>query len=413
VPKNPLPGRAVLGAILAVSAAAVGCSSAAPPVHVTARVSWTTTVLRWGSFFGGVPRNVGTRLSPVPVTLPGKVVQVGTSNAAQYALLSDGRLYAWGIGTQGELGNGRRKNSVTRAVRVRFPAGVKIVSIPADAMPYDTGLAVDTRGRAWGWGDNGGGELCLGNLKLHTTPVRLPLRGVTTLAGASNHALYDAGGTVYACGKNMKGDLGTGNTRGTLTPAPVARLDGRRVIRLVASFANSGALLSDGSYYDWGDDSNGKLGNRRPLKFSGVPVRVPLHGRVTDIAQGGSWWNNGQSVAQLANGTLWSWGNNQAGQLGNHKRGARAAPVRFRLPRGVTAAHLATGAKTSYAVSRSGKVYAWGTSHVGQAGTGSTRTRLKPVLVASGAIAISSTANNVVINIPGRRCRPRRCPAIG
>jgi alpha-tubulin suppressor-like RCC1 family protein len=146
---------------------------------------------------------------------------------------------------------------------VRFPPGVKIASIPTDVMPYDSALAVDTAGRAWGWGDNGGGELCQGNRRAYRTPVWLPLDHVTALAGASNHAVYDAAGTVYACGQNVAGDLGGGSTRSSTTPVRVAGLNGWRVTRLVAAFANSGALLADGAYFDWGYDAHGQLGDRR------------------------------------------------------------------------------------------------------------------------------------------------------
>ena len=70
---------------------------------------------------------------------------------------------------------------------------------------------------------------------------------MTALAGASNHALYDAAGTVYACGQNVDGDLGDGSRRNsTIAGEGGARCTARRVTRLVASFANSGALLSDG-----------------------------------------------------------------------------------------------------------------------------------------------------------------------
>jgi alpha-tubulin suppressor-like RCC1 family protein len=55
------------------------------------------------------------------VTVPGTVAEVGTSNSTEYALLTNGSLYAWGLGTQGQLGDGRSANSFTRPVRVRFP----------------------------------------------------------------------------------------------------------------------------------------------------------------------------------------------------------------------------------------------------------------------------------------------------
>jgi alpha-tubulin suppressor-like RCC1 family protein len=397
----------VLSVLAAVVVFAGGCSLNQPLPVAVGRFP-TATVVRWGSFFGGRKGNFGTETRPVLVTLPGRVAEVGTSNSTQYALLADGSLYAWGLGTQGQLGDGSTANSFSTPVRVRFPAGVKIASIPTDAMPYDTGLAVDTEGHVWGWGINGGGELCLGGRRAYLVPVMLPLAQVTAVAGASNHALYDAGGTLYACGQNVEGDLGDGSRRDSTVPVKVAGLNGGRVSELVASFANSGALLSNGKYFDWGYDGHGELGDGYPGGSSDVPVRVPLPHPVRQVAQGGSLWNNGQTLVMLSNGSLWAWGDDWAGQLGDGaSSGMQPSPVRFRPPAGVTYRSLATGSATSYAVATTGAVYAWGASHVGQAGDGRTDTTVTPVLVTLGATSISSTANNVVINVPGN------VPAVG
>ena len=72
-------------------------------------------------------------------------------------------------------------------------------------------------------------------------------------------------------------------------------------------------------------------------------------------------------------------------------------PVRFHAPAGVTYQGLATGSATSYAISSTGDVYAWGVSYEGQLGDGSPSAALSPVMIASGATAISLTANNVLI----------------
>lgn len=357
----------------------------------------STTLQHWGSFFGNTPGNVDTLASPVNVTLPGTVAEIGTSNSTEYALLTDGSLYAWGLGTQGELGDGRLANSFSTPVQVRFPAGVKIASIPGDAMPYDTGLAVDTNGNVWGWGYNGGGELCLGNKKMHSSPVRLPMSHVTAVAGASTHALFDAAGTVYACGENLSGDLGDGSWRGSTRPVTVARISGLQVVKLVASFANSGALLANGKYYDWGYNGAGQLGDGKAGHASDVPVHVHLRAGVSQVAQGGSIWNNGQTLVMLTDGSLWSWGNDRAGQLGTGSRARAARPVRFHAPAGVTYQSLATGSATSYAVASNGAVYAWGVSYEGQLGDGYLDPELTPVQIASGATGVSATANNVLI----------------
>lgn len=406
--KTLLAGIGLCAAAIAAVLASAGCSlspshsAGRPSSAAMAKRETTSTVQHWGSFFGGAKGNFDIEKSPVTVTLPGTVAEVGTSNSTEYALLTSGSLYAWGLGTQGQLGDGLRVNSFTGPVRVHFPAGVKIASIPGDVMPYDTGLAVDTRGNVWGWGDNGGGELCLGNTTEYSTPVELPLAGVTALAGASNHALYDARGTVYACGQNVDGDLGDGTRYNSTTPRRVARLGGLSVTTLVASFANSGALLSDGRYFDWGFDGSGQLGDGSVHHSSDVPVHVRLPHRVTQVAQGGSIWNNGQTLVMLSNGSLWSWGNDRAAQLGDGLTDMKARPVRFHAPSGVVYRSLASGSATSYAISATGSVYAWGVGHVGQVGDGHTRTAVTSVVVATGAASISATANNVVISLPGR-----------
>jgi alpha-tubulin suppressor-like RCC1 family protein len=408
--------RAGLAAVVALVVTA-GCSPQGPPSSTAGRRPTSTagrrpastaaerpkagSVLHWGAIFGDGRPYFDIQKSPAVVTLPGTVAEVGTSNSTEYALLTNGSLYAWGLGTQGQLGDGGTANSFTVPVRVRFPAGVRIASIPTDAMPFDAALAVDTHGNVWGWGGNGAGDLCLRGSS-YRTPVRLPFSHVTTLAGASNHALYDAGGTVYACGWNIDGDLGDGSGRGSTTPVRVVGLPGSLVTKLVASFGDSGALLSNGDYFDWGYDGQGQLGDGHLHRSSRVPVQVKLPYPVRQVAQGGSYWGNGQTLVLLSDGALLGWGDDTSYQLGTGKIGVEPRPVPLRAPAGVTYMSLATGGATSYAVSATGQVFAWGASHLGQLGDGHWRSATTPELVASGATSISSTAADVVIGVSGR-----------
>jgi alpha-tubulin suppressor-like RCC1 family protein len=354
----------------------------------------------WGFFFGDVRKGGGDqRLVPTAIQLPGTVAEVGSSNSTQYALLTNGTLWAWGEGNYGELGDGRTSDSFDAAVQVQFPPGVKIASIPTDAMPYDTGLAVDTHGNAWGWGDNHGGSLCLGNAQPHYVPVKLPLTDVTALAGADGHAVYDAGGRIESCGDNTYGVLGDGKTRSSETPVPVSGLADQPVQALVSSWNDAGALLDNGEYYDWGYNDQGQLGDGTVGPSSSVPVavRLPYPGRVIQVAQGGSGADNGQTVVMLSDGSLYAWGDDNFSQLGDGGTGERPSPVQIEAPFGVRYAVLASGGATSYALTTSGDVYAWGAGKAGEVGDGSTRTAMSPVEVATGATVISSTAGDVVV----------------
>lgn len=339
--------------------------------------------------------------SPIAVHLPGPVAEVGTSNSDVYALLANGTVYAWGAGSEGELGNGSTASS-SAPVQVKFPSGVRISSIPANSMPWDSAYAIDTTGHVWGWGANKGGELCLGNATSYRTPVKLPLTGVTAVAGADQHTSYDAGGTLYSCGWNSDGDLGNGNTKSSHVPVRVHGLSGQRVTALVSGFNNVGVLFSSGKYYDWGWNGGGQLGDGSAGGSSYVPVQVHLPAAVKQVAQGGDDPHNGQTLVLLSNGSVYAWGTDRAAQLGTGNYQAHASPVRIKPPAGVTYAALASGADSSYAVSATGGVYAWGGNSAGQLGDGSRTHSATPVMVVSHATSlISSTSFYVAVGVQG------------
>jgi len=389
-------GIAVGASLLALAAAAgVGPASAS----ASASTISTHQVEHWGTFFGDASAGAaGTQLSPAGVTMPGKVTEIATSNSTQYALLANGQVWAWGLGNAGQLGTGGTANSLATPVLVHFPTGVKIAFLPADAMPYDSAMAVDTTGHVWGWGANSGGEFCLGKPKSYTTPVKLPFTKVTTLAGAADHATYDAHGTLYSCGTNTYGELGDDSTASSHVPVKVKVLSGASVTALVASWGNTGALLSGGKYYDWGMNGEGQLGTGSTAHLATGPVHVKLPAPVTVAALGGSLPGNGQTLVKLGNGELFAWGADGSGQLDNGKKMlAQRTPLRFHAPSGVTYRTLATSGATSYAIATTGNVYAWGNGDAGQVGDGTESNALAPVLVASGAAGISATADDVAI----------------
>jgi alpha-tubulin suppressor-like RCC1 family protein len=333
------------------------------------------------------------RPTPIP-GISGEVVQIATSNSDGYALTSSGTVWAWGVASYGELGDGAHPAYSTRAVRVDFPSGVMISSL-ANPMPFDGALAIDSRGHAWGWGFNVGGDLCLSGL-MELRPSELPLGDVTLATGARTHSLFSSGGKVYACGSGEYGVLGTGSTTSSSTPVPVVGLPSTaRVTALTSSWEGSGALLSTGAYYNWGYNAAGQLGDGTTAD-SAVPVRVMLPTAVRQVFQGGSGAKNGQTVAILADGSVWAWGNNDRGQLGDGTRVSSDIPLRVDVPPGVIFVKVSSGGYASYAIDNSGRLWSWGDNKSGQLGTGGSPViATKPASVGIRLTQVSSTAQNV------------------
>ena len=328
------------------------------------------------------------------IGIKGRVVQIATSNSDGYGLTSSGTVWAWGVASYGELGDGTDPAYSTKGVEVEFPAGVRIVAL-ANPMPFDGALAIDSQGHVWGWGLNALGDLCLSGL-IELKPEELPLSDVTLATGARTHSLFATGGSVYACGSGQYGVLGTGSTTNSATPVPVIGLPNTApVTRLTSSWEGSGALFGNGAYYDWGYNAAGQLGNGSTAD-SEVPVRVPLPGAVRQVFQGGSGPKNGQTVAILANGSVWAWGDNDRGQLGDGTRVSSDVPLRVDVPRGVSFVKVSSGGYASYAIDRSDRLWAWGGNQSGQLGTGGTPVvATRPIVVGVRLTQISSTAQNV------------------
>ncbi len=382
--------RLALASLLGSALVLTACASAAASRHPSTSVAYRFGVVGNHGAIGQLQLD-----RPTPIAgISGRIVQIATSNSDGYALTSDGVVWAWGVASFGELGIGIRPTYSTRAVKVDFPTGVRITTL-ANPMPFDGALAIDSQGRAWGWGLNADGDLCLSGLT-ELRPTKLALSGVTLATGARTHSLVDSAGKVYACGSGEYGVLGTGSTANSSIPVPVVRLpDSVPVTALTSSWEGSGALLSNGTYFNWGYNASGQLGNGS-TDDSDVPVQVPLSEPVRQVFQGGSGPKNGQSVAILTNGAVWAWGDNDRGQLGNGTRASSDVPLRVDVPKGVSFVTVSSGGYASYAIDGSGRLWAWGDNRSGQLGTGSgAAIATVPVKVGIRADQVSSTAQNV------------------
>jgi RHS repeat-associated protein len=301
--------------------------------------------------------------SSTPKSVAGMSIAAGYDHTV--ALAADGTVSTWGNNGSGQLGNGTTTSSST-------PVGVTgLANVVAVAAGFETSAALESNGTVWTWGNNAHGQLGNGTTTNSDVPVQVSgLSGVTSIsAGGFSMMAVTSSGTVWSWGDNSQGQLGNGTTTSSDVPVQVTGLSG--VTAVSAGFWYfSSALESNGTVWTWGYNAYGQLGNGTTTS-SDVPVQVTGLPSVKAVSSGGL-----HSLALGTNGTVWAWGTNTDGQLGNGTTATALSPVQ--VP-GVTATSISAGFGTSLATQMSGTVLAWGNNSKGQLGNGTTTNSATPV----------------------------------
>ena len=322
-------------------------------------------------------------------------------------LKSDGTVWAWGRNYYGQLGNG---TSITSAfpnpVQVMASEGVPLTDVVAVEVGSDHSLVLKSDGTVWAWGYSQYGQLgngVSGTASTELYPVQVKgaggsgyLTGVTAISASSSHNLaLKNDGTVWAWGYNYEGQLGDGTNTLQNTPVQVKGIGGTGNLTGIKAVAaggyNSMALQNDGTVLAWGYNSDGQVGDgtKGGSTSKNTPVQVKGEGgtgnltNIIAIASGGI-----TSLALKSDGTVWSWGNNVYGQLGNGKIGAsgesKSTPVQVKGAGGtgnLTGVTAITISSCVLALKNDGTVWAWGYNSYGRLGDGTTENRLTPVQV--------------------------------
>ena len=333
--------------------------------------------LAWGYGAYGELGNGTTptdQTTPVGVSLPAGITATATAGGSEtgYAIGSNGVLYAWGNGTDGSLGNGTTTATQTSPVVVSLPTGVTATAIAAAQL---SAYALGSNGTVYAWGYGFDGELGNGtNPGAQSTPVVVSLpTGVTATAiGATGNTGYAMGsnGTLYAWGDGTDGELGNGTTPSTqTTPVAVSLPTGVRATAIAGGEMTAYALGSNGTLYAWGYGSDGELGNNTTNSLSTPAiVQIPTGFTITSIAAGEL-----SGYALGTNGTMYAWGKDTEGQLGNNSANdPQTKPIAVSLPSGVTASAIGSSEYTGFAIGSNGTLYTWGLGLDGNLGNGTT-----------------------------------------
>ena len=312
------------------------------------------------------------------------------------ALKSDGTVWAWGNNGSGQLGDGTTTQR-SNPVQVTGLSGVTAIAVSgAIASSIGFSLALKSDGTVWAWGWNDEGSLGDGTTTNRSTPVQVMasagvgLSGVTTIAAGYEHSLVlKSDNTVWAWGRNDLGQLGDGTTTAHSYPVQVTGLSG--VTAIAAGNQHTLARKSDGTVLAWGYNAYGQLGDGTTTNRSSVvqvmaSASVPLGG-VSAIAAGGY-----HSFVLKSDGMVWAWGDNTNGQLGDGTTTNRSYPVQVMASAGVGLDGVTTmsgGSDYSLVLKSDGTVWAWGRNAYGQLGDGTSTNRSNPVQVGGAGFSLN------------------------
>jgi alpha-tubulin suppressor-like RCC1 family protein len=305
------------------------------------------------------------------------ITKVAAGGYHSVALKSDGEVYSWGMATNGQLGDGNISNRyIPTGALGGMPACVVI-----SAGEYFT-ATVDHVGRAWAWGFNSSGQLGNGTVATSLIPVQVVGSGGNgSIACGAYHVLStNTLGAIVSWGGNDHGQLGIGSKlnkrkyidiQGILDILPLPD-----VIRATGGHQHSLALKNDGTVWAWGLNNYGQLGDGTTTnKLS--PVQVSGLTGIIDIQAG--WYH---SLALKNDGTVWAWGWNDYGQLGDGTTTTITTPVQVLGGSMGSVNAIEAGWFHSLAITSAGAIWAWGGNDDGQLGDGTTTTRTSPVSVA-------------------------------
>ena len=218
-------------------------------------------------------------------------------------------------------------------------------------------LAIKTDNSLWAWGYNGFGQLGNGTTTNLSKPAKIMDNVVTAAAGTYHSMAIKTDGSLWIWG-SIAGEVRTATAHGGIRPqyisfTPVKIME--NVSSISASYDCSLAVRTDGSLWGWGDNSRGQLGDGT-TETRTEPVKI-----MEDVARASI--SNASGYAVKTDGSLWAWGRNHVGQLGDGTKEDRLNPIKVMDDVEVVASQISTG----FAIKTDGTLWAWGGGHRGGA----------------------------------------------
>jgi len=344
----------------------------------------------WGSLGSGkggvdaTPQQPFSWPSPLPVW--GGLVFTGTSagrGSAVCGVTTNGAAYCWGMGSDGQRGDGRGGGTGARSANTprAVLGGLTFTTISAGGAHT---CGVTTSGVAYCWGSGLSGALGTGSFVFMYTAPTTPVAGgfsfATVSAGSGHTCGVTTSGAPYCWGSNGSGQLGDGTTTQSFGPVSVA--GGLAFTTISAGGAYSCGLTTDGTAYCWGSNAHGELGDGTTAQqATPVPVAGSLH--FATISAGSA-----HTCGVTTSGDAYCWGANPDGRIGDGTTSQATTPVR--VAGGFAFTTVRAGDNHSCGVTTSREAYCWGANDLGQLGNGTQNATLTPVPVATGTPSMTA-----------------------
>jgi Cys-rich repeat protein/parallel beta-helix repeat protein len=325
----------------------------------------------WGQIGDG---STTDRLTPVQIGTDNHWTAITAGQHRSIGLKADGTLWGWGDNSYGYLGDGTATNQKSP---VRLGTDNQWVQVAGGQ--YHT-VALKSDGSLWAWGENGYGQLGNGTTTAITTPTKIgsDTNWTHIAAGEFHTVALKSNGTLWVWGANVAGQLGDGTTTSKLIPTPIGS-DQNWIGIAAGGGLNTGeghtlAIKSNGTLWAWGDNAVGQLGNGPGGTDSNVPVNITIDNKWLKISGG-----TGHSIGIKSDGTLWSWGINSWGQVGDGTTTTKYIPTQIGTDRNWV--NSASKYGHTLAIKADGSLWAWGLNTRGQLGDGTTTNSSSPKAV--------------------------------
>ena len=320
------------------------------------------TLWAWGR--NGVGGRLGdgttiTRILPIQIGIESNWVHISPGGQHSLAIKTDGSLWAWGSNGSGQLGNG---TNIDRLIPIQSSSDNNWAIISAGGAHS---LAIKTDGSLWAWGWNNSGQLGDGSYTANNNPIQIGIdNNWSTISAGGTHSLaIKTDGSLWAWGARSAGQLGDGiNTLfDRNTPFRIGTENDWAFIS--TGFNHSLAIKTDGSLWAWGENFRGQLGDGTNIDRY-TPIRIGSDNTWTYVSAGAD-----HSLAIKTDGSLWAWGYNFYGQLGDGTDISRYTPTRIGSDN--TWTYVSAGYNHSLAMKNNGSLWACGHNPYGQLGNGS------------------------------------------